>query len=243
MRHLLDTLLTPIARLAIARGQGFAEVAERLKVGFFRAALKVAGPDATDSRLSLLTGLQRREIIRLRIDVDRQTPRRVNHLSRLVALWQADPAYDGQPLVRRGPPPSFDALAQIVRRDVHPKSLLDQLFAARTVTEQDGLIRLLQPSYQPLAGTEAQLDYLAMNVGDHLTAALANVTEAPRHLDRAVHYNQLTPEAVATLDTLWRERITAAMSDVNAKALEFQRTTPGTHRFRAGAYFWQEDEG
>lgn len=243
MFTVLDALFAPIARLAIARGQGFTEVAERLKRSFLRAALTVAGVQATDSRLSLLTGLQRREVIRLRQGDTDPAPRRVNHLSRLVAKWQADPTYAGKSIPRRGPAPSFDALAQTVRRDVHPKSLLDQLLAAGTVAEADGTVELLQTSYQPLPGTEAQLDYLALNVGDHLSAAEANITGAARHLERAVHYNQLTPDAVAALDRLWRDRIISAMGEVNAKALEFQTNATGTHRFRAGAYFWQEDEG
>jgi hypothetical protein len=242
MIAVLDALFAPIARLAVARGLGFAQAADRLKAAYLRAAIATSGPAPTDSKISLLTGLQRRDVARLRGFGDAVTPRRVNHLSRLVALWLADPAYAGQPLPRRGPAPSFEALALAVRKDLHPKTLLDQLLAAGTIAETGDKLALLQTAYQPLSGTEAQLDYLGQNVGDHLAAAVSNVTGPARFLEQAVHYNHLTPDAVAELDALWRTKVTDALQQVNHRALDLQRAETGNQRFRAGAYFWEEDE-
>lgn len=237
---ILDPLLAAVARLMVARGVPFGDFADRMKVHFLHAALRDAGAAATDSRLSLLTGLQRRDVARLRGLEAAEAPR-VNHLARLVAIWGGDPDYRGADLPRRGAAPSFEALAARVRRDVHPRSLADQLVAAGSVAElDDDRLRLLRPWYQPLAGSEAQLEYLARNVGDHLEAAVGNVTaESPPHLERAVHYSHLSAETVADLDAVWRSRIEAALLEVNRRALALQGQ--GTKRFRAGAYFYSEE--
>ena len=52
--------------------------------------------------------------------------------SEVFAHWQGTPAYQdaagrARALPRQGPAPSFEALAQEVTRDVHPRSLLAEL--------------------------------------------------------------------------------------------------------------------
>lgn len=250
--ELFDALFAPVARLLVARGVLFPDLAERMKAHFVQAALAAAAGRATDSKVSVLTGLQRRDVARLRGAVLRD--RRPNHLARLVALWQTEPGWqaEGQPLPlpRNGPAPSFEALAQMVRRDVHARSMLDALVAAGTVAlSEDGqVVRLMQPSYQPLAGSEDQLAYLARNLGDHAAAAAENVqSAAPPHFERAVHYGGLTADQVAELDGLFRKGQMALLQDLNARAAAMKRAngatgpTAGaaTRRFRAGGYFYQ----
>ena len=97
MTHALDHLLAPLARLLVARGVLFSDLTEQLKLQYVRAAEAGAEARATDSRLSVMTGLQRRDIARLRADQSgTEGPARPNHLSRLVALWQALPDYRDQ---------------------------------------------------------------------------------------------------------------------------------------------------
>jgi hypothetical protein len=247
--EIFDALFAPVARLLVARGVLFPDLVERMKAHFVQAALVSAGGRATDSKVSVLTGLQRRDVARLRGAVLRD--RRPNHLARLVALWQTDPEWqaDGRPLPlpRNGPAPSFEALALAVRRDVHARSMLDALQAAGTVAlSEDGqVVRLVQPSYQPLAGSEDQLAYLSRNLGDHAAAAAENVqSSAPPHFERAIHYGGLTAAQVQALDAQFRQGQMALMQDISARAAAMKRgnAEPGTRRFRAGAYFYQTGE-
>ena len=194
MLDLLDRLLAPFARLLVARGVLFPDLVERLKSHYVRAARDQAEGKITDSRLSVMTGLQRRDIVRLRDDPPR--PERPNHLATLIARWQTDPVYKGRDLPKNGPEPSFEALAFDIRRDVHARTMLDALLSAGTVTlTPDDHVHLAQTSYQPLAGSEDQLAYLTRNMGDHLMAATDNVLGAAApHFERAVHYGGLTEE-------------------------------------------------
>jgi len=168
----LDLLLRPIARLAIARGVLFGQVADRLKLQFMRGAAELAGEaKLTDSRISVMTGLQRRDVARLRA-MPNDPPEVANHLARLVAIWHQQ---GGTPLKRK----AFDALAVDIRRDVHPRTMLEQLVHAGTVRVDADAVILLATSYQPLSGSEDQLAYLGRNGADFLNAATGNVLENP----------------------------------------------------------------
>jgi len=237
MNRTLDLIFRPLARLCIARGLRFADVAERLRRAFFNSARAEAGPEATDSRLSVMTGLQRRDVARLR-EANAEPAPKPDPLSRLVALWLA--RHDGVPLPRHGPG-SFDELARDVRRDIHPKSLLDGLAEAGTAAFDADEVQLLKRAHVPLAGSEAQLDYLGRNVGDHLSVAVDNVLGADQGFDLAVHYNGLSGAAVAELEALWRARIAPVLEEMNAEARRLREDDPGEARMRAGGYFHKED--
>ncbi|MFQ6547584.1 DUF6502 family protein [Aestuariibius sp. 2305UL40-4] len=238
---ILDRLLVPVAKLFLSLRVPFPQAAEMLK----RAYIDAAGRDLTDSRLSLLTGLQRRDIGRLRSEPVRED--RPDPLARIVARWVAD--HDGAPLLRRGPAPSFDSLAASVFKDVHPKSLLDQLVEAGTAALADtGEITLLRRFHKPETGSDEQRDYLARNVGDHLLAAIANLeAEKPPFFERAVHYNRLSAASIARLEGRYRERQAQLLEEINTLAAELQNADladDARHigRFRAGGYFYSEDQ-
>ncbi len=248
MMDILDALFAPLARFLVARGVLFTDFAERMKSHYVQAARSLTDGKITDSRLSVMTGLQRRDITRLKAIAPHEA--RPNHLARLVALWLNDPAYteDGQPraLPKNGPAPSLEALAREVRRDVHARTMLDTLLETGTVAldPEAQIVRLLQHSYQPLAGSEEQIDYLTRNMGDHLRAATENVLgRADPHFERAVHYSGLSAADVAALEAEYREGQMALFEEISRKAAALKKAAPGGHRFRVGGYFYQTDEG
>jgi hypothetical protein len=242
MLDLLDALFAPFARLMVALGVPFPDLAERLKAHYVEAARKTCDGKPTDSRLSVMTGLQRRDVARLR-DFHPNEPR-LTHLSRLVSLWQTEAAYADKPLPKSGPAPSFEALAWEVRRDVHPRTMLDTLIAAGTVSVDGETVTLVEASYQPLAGSEDQMAYLARNMGDHLQAATTNITsDAPPYFERAVHYAALSPDQVATLEQRYRDGQMALLEQINLQATQMKALPSDAPpvRFRAGGYFYFED--
>lgn len=239
MESVLERVFRPVARLCVARGVRFADVAEWLRGAFYRAAVEAGA--ATDSRIAVLTGLQRRDVARLRAGAEPARTAQVHPCARIVARWLAQGHPRDLPL--RGDGASFEALAFAVRKDVHPRTLLDQLVEAGTVSEDGAMVRLLHDAYQPLPGSDGQLAYLAANTGDHLAAAVANVTQAQGHFERAVEYQGLSAEAVAELNALWTARMEAAMVELNAAAHAMPASANGRQRFRAGAYFYDEEVG
>lgn len=248
MLDILDALFAPFARMLVARGIPFADLTERMKAHYVQAARRQAEAEgkATDSRLSVMTGLQRREIARLKDFAPRDE--RPNHLARLIALWRTAPGYQdgGAPrdLPKNGAEPSFEDLARQVRRDVHARTMLDALEAAGAVVVTDQTVRLLATSYQPLAGSDDQIAYLARNLGDHMAAATDNVlADAPPHFERAVHYSGLDAEAVAELDAEYRKGQMALFEAISRRAEAMKAAgRTGSTRFRAAGYFYAVDQ-
>ena len=134
----LRALLGPMARLALAQGVSFAALEEMLKEAVVDEALKAQSaqtPSRVVSRISVATGLNRREVTRL--TQHRRDAREVRHppAAEVFTRWLTDPACcDGNGVPRPLPrlpqaqgEPSFESLAHSVTRDVHPRSLLDEL--------------------------------------------------------------------------------------------------------------------
>ena len=237
MLSVLDALFRPIARLSIARGLVFSQVADRLKVQFLNASSDLSdGGKLTDSRVSVMTGLQRRDIARLR-DLPKVPEPGISHLARLVLAWRT--IFGHNPVSRD----DFNDLALSIRKDVHPRSMLEQLVYAGTVEDKDGSLHLLTQTYQPLAGSMDQLDYLARNASDFLTAATENVMKDPApHFEQAAHFNLLSEDAIAQLRQQYTDAQMRILEDLAKAAQDLQVSSPGSHRFRAGGYFYHKDD-
>ncbi|MEK8049127.1 DUF6502 family protein [Ideonella sp. DXS22W] len=217
----LRQLLGPLARLALARGVTHATLDELLKQALVDAADRqhaALPPHRRVSRISTATGIHRREVTRLvgelRDGAAQAAPPQRSLASELFAHWRTHRDYcdrRGSPaeLPRQGPAPSFESLAQAITRDVHPRSLLDELLRlglAAHDRERD-TVRLLREDFVPSGDAARMLRSLGNNVGDHLQAAVDNVlSDAPRHFEQAVFAGGLSAASVAEIDRLLRAR-------------------------------------
>lgn len=232
-------LLRPLVRLMMKSGVTFPILSDTLRQLFVEVAIQeilVDPRSQTDSRVSILSGVHRKEIKRLRsLPVDRmQTPEVITLASQVVARWLGSPAFTdsaGQPriLLRQAqaqPDPeaaaSFDDLVQTITTDVRPRAVLDDLVSHGVVTLLDNdRIRLNIQAFIPRPGGAEQLFYFARNLHDHVAAASANVSaEIPPYFDRSVHYDALTSAQAEALHAYAREVGLRALLDVNRKALE-----------------------
>ena len=254
----LRRILRPLARLAIARRFGFPAFAELLKgvyVDVAESRFRLNDRRLTDSRVSLLTGLQRRDVRALRAGDGAVTGEAApaGPLPRVVARWSGGLRWQDRrgrplPLPRRGPR-SFESLVAEVSRDIHPRTVLDQLLAEGAVAwdAEAETVTLLAGAYLP-RDEAARLAYLGANLGDHAEAAAENLlAEPPPFVERAAHYNQLSPASLAALDSLARTLLGEALARINAEALKRQdadrATGEASGRFRAGAFIYSQDGG
>ena len=213
----LQAVLRPLADLAIAQGLPFATVQELMKRSFVEAA-RDAQPDPTAqrmvSRISTATGLTRREVTRLSQDERRTDARPRSLASEIFAHWTTASEYrdrHGTPrtLARTGPAPSFEALASSLTRDVHPRSLLDELLRLGLATHdvQQDTVTLQRDAFVPRGDVVRMLGFLGDNVGDHLKAAVRNVlSDGQRHFEQAVFADELSPESIQAAHALVREQ-------------------------------------
>ncbi|MCR0981966.1 DUF6502 family protein [Roseomonas populi] len=254
-------LLRPLVRLTIRAGLTFPVLADLLRGLYVEVAASMA-EDArgrTDSRLSLLTGVHRKELRRLR-ETPRETeevPAVVTLASQVIARWLGLPGYadaEGRPLPlpRSAPPgePSFDTLVASVTTDVRPRAVLDGWLEQGLVASgPDERLRLNVAAYLPSEDLEGRLFYFARNLHDHMAAAGANISSggAPPFFDRSLHYDRLRPEAAARLEEAGREgaqRLLLEMNRLALSLLEEGEAEPGTptRRVNLGIYLYAENE-
>ena len=133
-------VLAPLVRLLIARGVTYQVASELLKRVYVRAGLdhyaSQGGSSPTGTQLSLLTGLNRKEIRRL-TDEDSQAvaPQGVTSFAAAVhATWLSSARFrnkTGEPLPlprhARGNDLSFDELVRSVTTDHRPSAVLEEL--------------------------------------------------------------------------------------------------------------------
>lgn len=209
-------LLKPLAELAIARGLHHADLDELMREAFVDAAL-AAHPDVTPhravSRVSTATGLHRREVTRLLQREETAAPRR-SPATQVFTRWLSDPAWHegGTPvpsIPRQGPGRSFETLAQTVTKNVHPRSLLEELVRLGLVRLDDAgeHVELISERFAPAGDEPRMLGFVAANVGDHLQASVANVLSAsPPHLEQALFADELSHVSLELLRPLVREQ-------------------------------------
>ncbi|MCB8822855.1 DUF6502 family protein [Microvirga rosea] len=252
----LARLLRPLVGLLIRSGITFPMLAELLRELYVNVAeydFALQGKEQTDSRVSLLTGIHRKEVRRLRgagapINI---VPATVSQTSRILARWLADPEFtdsDGhpRPLPRIAEPsqPSFERLVDSVTRDVRPRAVLDEWLDRKLVVidDQDRAV-LVEAAYVPRAGDDQQLYYFGRNLHDHIAAAVANVeAQSPQFLERAVHYDGLTKDVAEQLQQRSRELAMQALQKLNREAHAASNgVTPGAWRWNFGVYVYCEE--
>ncbi len=253
----LSLTLGPLVRLMIAKDVRHPEISDHLKRLFVEEAsahFAIDGKRVTDSRISILTGLQRRDVKRLR-DMPREaTPVSMGPVARAILLWTTGPDWqdpNARPKVlnRRGDgDTSFETLVARISKDIHPRTLLDAMLT-EGVVELDPLgdkVTLKDDAYLPKTG-DAQLDYLGANLGDHAKAAIGNISApagAAPFFERAAHFNQLSEDSTQELDRLARRLQTEALQKIAMQAVRLQErdtdNPSATYRFRCGAYIYHD---
>ena len=207
----------------------------------------------TDSRVSLLTGIHRKEVARLRgagAPVS-AVPAAVSRTSRIFARWLSAPEFTNAagrplPLARTGAEghASFESLVASVTRDVRPRAVLDEWLDRRLVAlDPEGRVVLTEAAFVPAGGSDQQLYYFGRNLHDHIAAAVANVLgEDARFMERAVHYDGLSQQLAEALELRSRELAIETLRTLNREANQACETDPGgSWRWNCGIYVYREE--
>ncbi|MGE5158580.1 MAG: DUF6502 family protein, partial [Gemmatimonas sp.] len=229
--------------------QAFVEVADR--------DFRLGGKRSTDSRISLISGVHRKDVRRLR-GQDPQAkevePETVSFGGRLVTTWLSDPRYlddEGRarplPRIRTGnDEPCFEDLVASHSTDIRPRAVLDEWLRLGIVRidEQDRLV-LNTEAFVPQAGLDEKLFFFAHNLHDHIATATDNLVGGrPAQLERSLIYEGLTDAGVETVEKRARELGTRMLTALNRLATareEEDSNQPGPkRRLTCGIYFYSE---
>lgn len=256
-------VLTPLVRLLIAKGINFQTTSELLKQVYVDAAKKhFADADATDSKLSLLTGLNRKEIRRLTTDEEAMaTGDSVTSFAAAVhTAWRTLRRFrtrDGDPrtLPRTDSAaagnPSFDELVRSVTRDHRPSAVLEELLRLSIVTQNEaGEISLAEGHFLSNRALADSLLPFAENLSDHSAAGVSNLlrldsaTAAAPFLERAIFADELSANSAEQLHTFTRAQWQLFHDELVERATVLEaideKNSPANNqtRIRVGMYFY-----
>lgn len=256
----LQRILRPLVRFLITRSIPFPFISNLIRGVYVDVAdreFPLAGKRQTDSRITLLTGVHRKDVKRLRAQrYPALRPSQAASLgSQLIARWTTLSEYldaqgQPQPLPRlaQTDAPSFESLVRSLSTDIRPRAVLDEwlrLGIAR-IDDQDRVCLNVQ-AFIPPPGSEEMAYYFGRNLHDHVAAAVHNMLgKQEAFLERSVNYNNLSPAAVTELTELAQRRGMEVLQEVNARALQLQQQDAGladaSRRINFGLYVFAEDE-
>lgn len=254
-------LLRPLVRLLLSFSVQYPYLVNLLKLTYVEVATREFPLDdrpQTDSRVSLLTGIHRQDVKRLRGEMmaDASPPPVVSLGAQLVSRWLGEAVYQDargrpRPLPRQatqGGEASFERLVQTVNKDIRPRVVLDEWLrlGVAELDRQDRVV-LRTEAFVPVHGVEEKLFYFGKVIHDHLAASEHNLTAGqPPMLDQCVYFDQLTEQSAEQLADYARSLAGEAMQALNRRALALQQadaTKPdATHRTNFGLYFYRVDE-
>lgn len=251
----LSGMLRPLVRALIAKGVTAPALYRLLKQLYVEVAeqdFALDGDRPTDSRISMLTGVHRRDVKIFRnpdLTEEREAKEKVTNIATLLGRWMATPELIGadgrpRPLPRTGPG-SFEELAKSISQDIRPRTMLDEMLRQSLIRQEGGDLYLDADAFLGPADLEQKVFFFAENVGDHLAAAVDNLlAEEPKFLERAVFYNRLRPASVDEIEAKARDLGATVLVELNKEALARQTADlddeDGTERFRFGVFFYRE---
>lgn len=256
----LKQVLRPLIKLMLAKGLTFTYLIELLKEIFVEIAdkdYKINNKPSTDSHLSLLTGIHRKDIKRLRNHsrtVEENVPPNVSLGSRLVSIWTSETRFldeksQPKPLPRfakEGGEISFEGLVAGVSKDIRSRVVLDEWLRIGIVHFDDKQqVCLNTAAFIPSQGFDEKAYYFGESLHDHAAAATSNLLGGAKpYLERSVYYDALSTSSIQQLAEQSEKLGMETLLAINKQAMMLEQEDTlennAKYRMRFGIYFYSE---
>jgi hypothetical protein len=236
----------------------FSDVAKQVYVEVGMREFGIPGRKPTVSRVSILTGLSRKEIQRLLGEqaqgAGTDAQETYNRAARVIAGWVRDKEFTdaaSEPLAlnQAGAKASFSLLVKRYSGDVPARAVLDELLRVGAVERlDDDRIRLLSRAYVPRTSDLDKLDILGADVADLITTIDHNLqrgAEDPR-FQRKVMYDNVPAESIPLFRALSAAQAQTLLEKMDEWLSQHDRdvnaSVKGAGRMRAGIgiYYFEE---
>ena len=253
-------LLRPLARVLLRNGVSFSTFSDLAKWIYVDVATKefgIEGRKQSTSRVSVITGLSRREVMRVRQlprpDVTASTERH-NRAARVIAAWRRESDFldaEGKParLPMEGRGATFSELVKRFSGNVPPRAILDELIYVGAVERvEDGRIGLLTRAYIPKNLDAHKLNILGTDVQNLISTIDHNLKPETTEpiFQRKVSYDNLPDEVLPKFRKLFAKRAQALLESADQWLAQRDRdVTPtvkgsGSNRAGFGIFFFEE---
>ena len=218
----------------------------------------IAGKKQSTSRISVLTGLSRKEVKRLqgipRPD-DTEGDEKYNRAARVISAWRREREFldaDGNPstLSITGPWATFSEIVRRYSGDVPVRAILDELLRIGAVEQLDnGKISLLAKAYIPEINEADKLHILGTDVAHLISTIDHNLNSdsvQKSRFQRKVAYDNLADETLAVFRKMSAKRAQNLLENLDKWLAKHDRdvnpSVQGTGRNVAGLgiYYFEE---
>ena len=253
-------LLRPLARILLRNGVSFSTFSDLAKWTYIDIAARefgIEGRKQSTSRVSVITGLSRREVMRVRKlprpDITASTEKH-NRAARVIAAWRRESDFldsNGNPalLPMEGRGASFSELVRRFSGNVPPRAILDELIhVGAAERRKDGKIALLTRAYIPGNVDAHKLNILGTDVS-HLIATIdhnLNPETAEPRFQRKVSFDNLPDKVLPEFREIFNEKSQTLLERADKWLARHDRdinpAVTGTGRNRAGfgIFFFEE---
>jgi len=254
----LRKVLKPFVRLLLAHGITYTQLLEELKRSFVQVADEefiIDGKRQTDSRITLLTGVHRKDVHRIREENAPDMTPKTSFNAQIIGQWIGNSRFlddEGQPKalprLNTSEDESFETLVASVSKDFRARPVYDEWLKQGMIRLlEDGKVTLNTEAFIPKQDLEQQLFYLGMNIHDHLAATVHNVTvDQPKMLERCVYYEDYTTEQIDKIHQLVKQNGMKFLKSINQTALNIKNDAAAApidapkYRMNTGVYFYYE---
>lgn len=254
-------LLKPLIRILLRNGIPFGVFEELARWTYVDVAFQessLPGRKLTDSRVSIVTGLSRKEVSRLKqieAPEDKEAATRFNRAARVISGWTRDPRFldmNGQPaeLSMQEEEYSFSELVHSYGGDVPTRAVFDELLRVGAIAAtNNGRVKLVQRAYVPDTGLTEKVEILGTDVGDLINTIDHNIeaSTGPKWFQRKVAYDNIPEEAAATFQVESAEQAQKLLEEFDrflaAQDRDLNPNKGGTGRKRVGVgiYYFEEE--
>lgn len=252
-------ILHPLVRMLIRYNISHSEFAELARHAYVDVAFKhftIPNRKKTYSRVSVITGLSRKEVVRLSsIEADDPATTRGprNRAKRVVNGWLKDPGFldaDNKPRVLSllEGQHSFDELVKRYSGGTPARAVLDELIRVGTVTKLDKkTVKLNHYGYLPQSSDTDMVNVFSTHVSDLLNTCDFNLSRDKSELarfQRQVTYVDVPQSLAQEFQTHSHERLLSLIVELNHwlatrnDALTAESEEPSC-RLGVGAYFFK----
>lgn len=253
-------ILRPLVRILLRNGVPFQSFAEMARWAYVDIAMREFGLEnkkPTVSRVSILTGLSRKEVSRLwkmERTRDHVAIERYNRAARVVGGWIKDPEYtdeNGHPrdlFIDTGRS-NFHDLVKTYSGDAPYRAILDELQRVGVVeTIENSKIRLVKRAYVPMHDSPGLIHILGTDVGRLIATIDYNISNSGNQpfFQRNVSYNNLPVESLEGIKNTLNDKGQELLEVLNRQMAEHDRDTSpsvkGSGRILAGVgiYYFEE---
>jgi len=252
--RILNPLIRILLRYEVTHKE-FSELAKRSYIDVANDHYCIPNRKKTFSRVAVLTGLSRKEVVRLtnlenENQADRTRP--LNRAASVINGWLNETKFldennEPRDLPLRGEEGSFEELVALFSGDITARAIFDELVRVGSIEKLDKeTVRLTTHGFIPGNDESELLEIISRHVGEMLDTAQHNLTNEEKQFERQIYYTEVPDSTVREFQKYSNKKSQELLNDYSKwlrnkeKELD-QDDLEKKYRIGVGIYFFRND--